>query len=242
MKKFLAIFLALLMVMTVALVSCKKDDKTDEGDDWDNEDYDNIGSGSESGSGSETESGTETGDGTTPAGSWTEVNQTVYVLHPVYLRTAMIDTAKSTIALDIGETLTRVGVHSSERWAKVTYNGETYFVYNFVLSTSPVNFAKVENVETTVINSRTDGTEDTYYLRSTPCLASTTKYNDVLNNSPVSVKKSETTENKLVITGYDAANNCARVTYKGNSYYIVATFLEYYKTGNNAGGGSILPA
>ena len=38
MKKFLAIFLALLMVCTVALVSCKKDEPVnDDGDNWDNE-------------------------------------------------------------------------------------------------------------------------------------------------------------------------------------------------------------
>ena len=250
MKKFLAIFLALLTASAVALTACNKKDKEndDENENWDN-DYTynyNVGTSANTGTGTGLNNDF-TNNNTLATGSWIEKNDTVYVLQDVYLRSEPRANAKTNIALKQNDELKRISVQpgDSPEWAKVTYNEETYYVYAFIVSTSKVNFTAVERIATTVINSESGGNESSYFLRTTPCIASTYKWGDILNNAPLSVKKSDTEGGKLVITGYDAANECARVEYDADGagegaakeYYVYAPCLEYYKNNGGTTGG-----
>ena len=91
-------------------------------------------------------------------------------------------------------------------------------------------FVDVADVATTIVNLSGQGEEQSkHYLRTTPCLASYSKYGDILQNAGPSITKADS-EGKLFITGYDKDNECARVEYDGKEYYVYDQFLEYYKT------------
>lgn len=247
MKKFLAIFLALMMILSVSLVACSEKKKpVDDDENWEGEDtYNPLGTG--------TADTTKDPDDSTPVvsgGTWTDKNDTVYVLQDTYLRSAPQDNAKTSIVLKANDSVTRLSVQSGSnaKWAKVSYENETYYIYEFIVSTSPINFMPVDRIATTVVNTEATG-ESTTYLRSTACVASTQKWGDILQNAPLSVTKSQTA-GKLVITGYDAANQCARVEYDADGdgaglaveYFVYAPQLEYYKnsggSSNNSGGSN----
>ena len=250
MKKFLAILLALATVTTISLTACNKKDKTeDEGDDWDNDFYNSNQDTDDTSDTSDTDEAGNNGEennGGTTSGAWNELAapETVYVLQSVYLRNSAKDNDKSGISLNQDAQLTRTAISSDGKWAKVTYNSATYYIYNFIVSTSKINFATVDRVATTVINNASTG-EDQYYLRTTPCIASASKWGTILNNVGATVKKSDTADGKLVVTGYDAANECARVEYDADgagegqpvTYYIFSPNLELYNTssGGNTG-------
>lgn len=267
MKKILTVFLALITVATVSLTACDtkgSNNNDDDNDDWDNDFYNTSNSGSNTsdtdddsgnngnGSGNGTTNGGSTNGGSsTSSRNWTELTtpETVYALQALELRSSPSENDRSGVKLTMNTSLTRTAIStdSTKQWAKVTYNNNTYYVYNAFVSKNKVTFTDVNNIATFIVNSNPANSknESTAYLRTTPCLASANTYNHLLDNVYASLTKSET-EGKLVITGYDEANQCARVKYYPNGMeqaayekdlYILATLLDYYKTSSGTTGG-----
>ena len=128
MKKFLAIFLALVTVTTISLTACSKDKgKTD--DDFDDTDpfanqYLNNPSVN---TGDSTDTSNASGNNDNlHFGAWVTKNDTVYVCHDTYLRYSTSNGDKSSQVVNFGASLNRIATNGT--WDKVSYNDAEYYV------------------------------------------------------------------------------------------------------------------
>lgn len=139
MKKFLAIFLALIMVLSVCLVACsKKKPSTDDENDWEGEDtYNALGTGDSSSAVTE-----DSDDDNTPStsGEWIDKSDTVYVgINGTNLREGPGKSYKVGTKVNFGTALTRTGTNGT--WDKVTYNGGEYYVDSDLVTTDGNDFS-----------------------------------------------------------------------------------------------------
>ena len=255
MKKFLAIFLVLVMILSVALVACNKKDKDNNDDDDD---------GWSNGGTTSSDVTTPSTDETLPSGSgeknpsssgsivWTDKNDTIYVAHDTYLRTEPLDSAKSGILVKLGDALSRKAA-SNGVWDKVDYDGNTYYIYNYVTvsNKSLVTFDKYdEPIETSIINTDTTGKAPTQTnLRYSPVYDETGN----LNNLGVSgVTKAMTSNGELKILAINQSKTWVLVEYNGKDaqgktvsgeFYCRPAYLEKLQTpaDTTPAGGGIKP-
>ena len=252
MKKFLAIFLALVTVTTIALTACSKDKKND-GDDYDDTDpfANQYLNNSSVNTGDSTDTGMSGNNDNVFYGSWVTKNDTVYVCHPTYLRYSTSNGDKSSQSVDFGASLTRIATNGT--WDKVSYNDSEYYVYSYLVTPNKgdVTFTDItENNVTSVINSDTTGTNPTQLnLRTTPC------YDDDLDNLGASaLTKAMTTAEgvEFKVIGINETKTWAKVYFKGKDargmdidgeFYCRPSYLEYFKTtdGGNSGNGGVNP-
>jgi len=244
MKKFLAIFLALMMILSVSLVACSEKKKpVDDDENWEGEDtYNPLGTG--------TADTTKDPDDSTPVvsgGTWTDKNDTVYICHPTYLRYSDSNGDKSSIEMKVGDALTRIS--TNEKWDKVTYNDQTYYVYSYLTTTQKgeVTFTPITpGVTTSIINKNPVGTEPTKTnLRTTPC------YDEDLDNLGASaLTKAMTSNGELVITGINETKTWVRVTFIGKdarnmdingTFYCRPSYLEYYQESTTPDSPNVQP-
>ena len=252
MKKTLLAILALIAVTTITLTACGKDDpKDDENDDlW--EDYYNDQSQSTTDSSSGTGDVTEgTGTESQPVidlGGWVNKNDTVYILHPTYLRNSATGSATTNITLSMGASVTRTATNGT--WDKVTYNEKTYYVWSYLTTDNrgEVTFKDIEPTATSIINTDTTGTKPSQTnLRTTPC------YDEDLENLGASaLTKAMTTAEGVTfqVTGINESGTWARVYFKGTdargqaiegTFYVRPNYLEYFQTQNPDDTGSVKP-
>ena len=141
MKKTLALILALLMILSVALVSCGGEEEETSGTD----DIFNIPGGDNTTGGDENEENNEGDDAnnTTSAG-YTATNDTVYVCYKAVLRANDKATAEVVDTVEFATALTRVA--KSKKWSEINYNGATAYIANDLIteSKSAVTFKDVE--------------------------------------------------------------------------------------------------
>ena len=152
MKKLLALVLALLMVLSIALVSCgEKPEATEEPTD----DFFNVG-GDETEEGDEPEETDDKGNTTTAAG-YTTTNDTVYVLFDAVLREKDKISSSKVAEVKFGTALTRVA--KSKKWSKVNYNGTDAYVANDLIDEDQkkVTFNKVTEEATAKVAITGDG-------------------------------------------------------------------------------------
>lgn len=219
MKKFLAIFLVLMMVCTVVLVSCKKDtNKDDEGDNWDNEGYDNIDNGSDSSSGSSTGTGTGTdsGNGGASSPAWIDKNDKVYVgIDNTNLREGPGTGYKAAKRVASGTELIRTGTNG--KWDRVKLNDVEYYVDSNLVTADGEDF-KFNNLEDPVNLTLNEGKQ--LNLRSTPFYSDT--YKD--ENLGFSGLKPENVndETPLLKVAVSANGVWYKVEYNSATYYIKA--------------------
>lgn len=224
MKKFLAIFLALMMIMTVALVSCKKNDNTDEdGDNWDNEGYDSIGSGSESGSGSG--SGSESGsDSGTGAGTWIPKEDSVYVgMNSTALRDGPGSSYGKVATVNSGTALTRKETNGT--WDKVVYNDKECYVLHALVASDANDFQfddlAVENrVNLTIAQGKQVNLRTTPFVADVPSDDKAFTFNVGVSGLGSTANPHDAATNPLVKIGVSKSGNWYKVEYKGNTYYI----------------------
>lgn len=140
MKRTLALILALLMILTVALVSCNKETEETEPTD----DFFNAG-GNNNNKGDETEEGDTTDEaGKTTSTGYTAAAGTVYVLFDAVLREDDKTTSDKIAEVKFGTALQRT--EKSKKWSKVTYNGAEAYIANDLITTEQkaVTFKAVE--------------------------------------------------------------------------------------------------
>ena len=256
MKKFLAIFLVLVMVLSISLVACNK--KTEKGDDTDDDDDWGNGGVTTSDTTNESDSTPSGGDDTTADGPshsggtvWYDKNDTIYVAHDTYLRTEPLDSAKSGILVKLGDALTRKA-SSNGVWDKIDYDGNTYYIYTYLTVTnkSLVTFDMFdEPIVTSMINEKKDGEGySTYNLRYSPLYDETGN----LDNLGVSgVTKQMTSNGELKILGVSQSQTWVCVEYNGKDasgkdvsgvFYCRPAHLDYFQEPEDTTGqGGIKP-
>jgi hypothetical protein len=257
MKKTLAIILALIMLLSVALVSCSKEGKETEAptdDFWGNvEDTDPD----------DENNGTETdaqGNQISSSDYHTNANGDVYVLHPVKVREKDKKTSKSTVGtLSFGQKVSRIAMNAT--WSKISFsdNGvvKEGYVYNEILTTDAkaVNVVMLDTpveVEITGLGKDKDGRSISINVRSTPwnCSATECKVADYvninvlpnINNKKYAVidgfkviKLGATEDGKWVRVKYDVTFEGKTVTEWG---FVSATYI---KTDGSSAGDAVNP-
>ena len=150
MKKLICLLLALLMITSVSLVACKKDDEPD--DDYN----DDLLFGSTTAS---TEAPTTAPETTEPT-SWefTDVDEMVYVKNclKVNFRKTPSTSSKDNIAgaLDFGDEKTYKRVKFNEVWSGLEIDGEIYYVNTSYLTTDD-GFVVFEDADKTIYANNT---------------------------------------------------------------------------------------
>ncbi len=139
MKKTLALILALLMILSVALVSCgdkKKETEESTEDPW------NYG-GDEPGN-NEGEDGSDNNGNSTISGTYEPAAGKIYVCYKAVLRETDKITSDEIATVEFGTALDRT--EKNKKWSKVTYNGTTAYIANDLISESQsaVTFNDVE--------------------------------------------------------------------------------------------------
>ena len=138
MKKVLAIFLALVIIMSVALVACgKKDSKTSNNDDENGEEF--VVKSNDS----ETTTDTNDTDGGKKNNVWEAANYTVYAMaNGLNIRSAASTTGTKLGTANIGDSFT--ASEKNDEWYKITYYVTTaYISIEFV--TAVANEAQFNN-------------------------------------------------------------------------------------------------
>lgn len=242
MKKFLAIFLALMMVCTVALVSCKKDTTDDEGDNWDNEGYDNIDNSSDSSTGSDSGTGTDTGSGNGASGNaWIDKNDTVYTgMAQTNLREGPGSGYKVGKVVAAGTALSRTGTNGS--WDKVKYQDVEYYVVSDLVTTDGKDFSFGADLAEPVSLTIKEGCQ--INLRATPFYSESYKDDNVAKSGLASTSIS--TEKPLLKVAVSESGEWYKVTYDGGTYYLAASSVSSgyvidpsATVGGNGGGTAI---
>lgn len=210
MKKILAIFLALIMIMSVALVACSKDKGTTGGssveDDDDNEFVAQRGTET-----SDTEKATTKG--------WTAANYTVYSMaEGLNVRGEDSTTAAKLGSLKLGEAV--VATETNGKWYKITYNGAVAYVSCEYVSASANEATFTNDATPTTLTLAAGHTDDMVNLRVDPVYAEDTlgiTYNDKDHKGGTLTKVGQNAEGNWYIVEYDADGEGAGAPVK---YYL----------------------
>lgn len=177
MKKLLALLLALMMVLTLTLVSCNKDKgNEDSSDDLDFNFEDPTNKPTdENGSEKPTD---ENGNKETDASDFTATSGKAYILHPVKVReTAKLSSKASVGVAAWGAEVDRLETNGT--WTKIKFKDSTTgtektgYVLDEILTgdKKQVTLVKLETpVDATIsgLGTKTDGTPYTLNVRTTP--------------------------------------------------------------------------
>ena len=177
MKKLLALLLALMMVLTLTLVSCNKDKgNEDSSDDLDFNFEDPTNKPTdENGSEKPTD---ENGNKETDASDFTATSGKAYILHPVKVReTAKLSSKASVGVAAWGAEVDRLETNGT--WTKIKFKDSTTgtektgYVLDEILTgdKKQVTLVKLETPVDATINglgTKTDGTPYTLNVRTTP--------------------------------------------------------------------------
>lgn len=147
MKKTIAIILALLMMLSVAFVSCSEKEPKDT-DDTTDDFWDNVGETDDKKS---SETGDETdknGNNVTTNSTFVTVNDTVYVLYNAVIRETAKTSGKQVATAVFGTQLPRVEKNS--KWSKVKVGDVEGYIANDLITTNSgtVTFTKLETPAT----------------------------------------------------------------------------------------------
>ena len=183
MKKILCILLALLMIASIALVACDKDEEPITDDDFDL-DLDNTPT--------DTTDATTTEAVTTEPVSYefTDVDETVYVKNciQVNLRSTPTASTKDNIkgSLSFGDEKTYKRVKYNEVWSGLEIDGQIYYVNTEFLTTND-GFVVFEDVQKTIYAVNTKTHHGTKIYNFTDTDADGAVYTSVKHNTPLQV-------------------------------------------------------
>lgn len=222
MKKTLALILALLMILSITLVSCGDKEKQSQSSSTD--DIWNYGGDENNDNSGEEGENNQNGGNQTSTNTYEEINQTMYVLHPVKVRGIDKKTTQNTVGtLDFGDSVTVTGKNST--WYRVKLaNGTIGYVYDDVL-TSSADAVTVKLLDTPIeveiynLGKNDKGEAISLNVRSTPwnCSASACDVADYVNINVlanISNKKYTVTDGfKVIKLGATADGNWIRIKY-----------------------------
>ena len=219
MKKTLAILLALIMILSVALVSCNnKKPSSSIGDDDPDNDFVAQSKATDTGD----DSNTSNTDNAALGAEFVEFTstKTLWVMSDVYLRSEPSTSSSSKIGVETGTEL--VADAKNDSWFRITYNGETRYVSaDYVTETqSEAVFTKFENdsdrFTLTIKSSGVSTSPNQINLRSAPVFDST--------RSTKTVKETEVTaSNPLTVIGKNGNSSWYIVLFNGTEYYLAIT-------------------
>lgn len=232
MKKILAIFLALVMILSVALVACSKDKATTSGDGDGGDDDDDVFMAQNS---KDNKDSDEESDKVTN-GEWTSLtNTTVYAMCTLRLRTE--DSKSATVAKTVEAMTALSAVAKSDSWYKVNYEGQDLYVMaDYVgLSLAEATFTNLpEDERFNVTVKAHEGNNNPYEinLRQLPTFDTEV--------TKTSVKKTDTDTNPMIVYAKNGTGTWYYVSYKGSMYYLAITsktkpYLDGIATGDGNG-------
>ncbi len=216
MKKTLAAILALLMLSSVALVACKKDDKPNNDDGNNDPDGEFVQKDPSSDSTSDTGTGTDTTD-TIKKDEFESVSKTVYVMSDVNLRSEP-SSKQSAIVTSVATATELTVTAKNDDWYKITYNGETMYVVKDYVTDNKDNtvftaIAEDDPLKTLTLVTNSDDTSPQVNIRKVPVV-----YDDV---SFVTIdNKKVTAEKPLEILAKNTSGTWYKVKYDGSEYYL----------------------
>ncbi len=233
MKKLIALFLAILMIASIALVSCnnKKGTTGNNGDGGaDTEDNgglvipDNFGSSNTTGTNADSTEASDNQEGNnnnnqTPSASFVDVATqfSVYTYVSTQLRSSANMKASEVITVDAATQLTVIA--KNETWYKVKSGAdEGYVPQDFVTSnkadTEFDDFATAEEYKTIQIKGDADNVNKVN-IRQYPIVS------DYLTNAAVkTLSYAETSNGELLMIGKNASGNWYKVSYDNGVYYL----------------------
>lgn len=235
MKKLLALFLAILMIATVALVSCNNNKGTTGNNNDDEAETtpedngglvipDNIQSSETTGDDSES---TETSDkpaNNDPNGGFEDVTQfSVYTYTKTKIRSSAKISANVVTTVEPSSTLVVVAKRDTEgnQWYKVKYGtSEGYVPQDFVtLNKDDTTFTELDEADqkTIKIKANTDSSSDPYKvnIRQYPIVSDYLTEQEV-----VTLTSAETANGELVKIGESTSGLWYKVAYNGKTFYL----------------------
>jgi len=228
MKKTLAIFLALIMILSVALVACKS--KTTSSNTNEEEESNEFVAQNKNDT-SDTSDGTD--DETGKTGVWVAANYTIYAMgNGVNIRAEANTGATKLGSVNIGDSLT--ATETNGEWYKINYNNATAYIKGVFVTTNQ-NESIFEDCEPTTLKIKEQIVDEKATEPTKKYAAITLRTDPVFTDSATATKHvliySDTANEELVKVGQNKAGNCYKVTYKGGTYYIgggTFKFLEGY--------------
>ena len=214
MKKILAIFLALITILSITLVACNEKAVTTPNNDNDDDNDFVIQS-------KNTTDSSDTGDtNDVPDGDWTPVSYQIYAMTKINLRA---EDSKSSTSIGTVEAATALtAVAKSEKWYKISYNNQDAYVSaDYVTETVAeatfTTLADADQFEVKVKQHNTQNNENAYQvnLRAYPSFDT--------DLATTSVTKADTDTNPMTVIAKNGTGSWYKVTYKGSEYYLAIT-------------------
>ncbi|MBR4012721.1 MAG: SH3 domain-containing protein [Clostridia bacterium] len=219
MKKTLAIFLALIMILSVALVACKS--KTTSSNTNEEEESNEFVLQNKNDTSDTTDTSTDTDDKgeSTVFVDFTSTKK-LWVMSDVNLRSEpKMDSGVNKVGVEAGTELEASAKNND--WYKITYNGETRYVsVDYVTENkADTQFIISENEAdwfTLTIKASGVSTPNKINLRSKPVFADDVTYKTV-------TEEDVTTTNPLTVVGKNESGNWYIVTFKDEVYFLAIT-------------------
>lgn len=228
MKKFLALFLVLIMMLSVALVACSDDTTTTDGGNQGGVEEDDDGFVSKKPN-TDTNDTDDTGDTGNNGGNnggdngdWESANYNVYAMCKINIRAeaSKSSTLKGTVEAKTALTAVEKSTDEDDCWYKVTYNNETCYVdADFVTTNSAeANFTNLEESAYFNVTVKAHGTNENPYtvnLRKLPTFDA--------DETTTVVTKEKTDTKPMKVIGMNDTKNWYIVEYDGETYYLAVT-------------------
>lgn len=238
MKKLLAVFLALMMILSVSLMACSDKNEKDPSKEEEEEDF----VPSKETTGTTTANEEEDPEGTqAPVTSWTGKTGTVYVCaQNTNIRAAASKEAVRFGSVGIGYTINYTDYNGE--WYKFTYNGKDAYISAAFTDNQKNNttfVAPTTVAENSVIHIKTSVKSLT--LRTDPCMENST-------NIVKGYLDSTCTENgEMTILQISDSGLWVKVQFKGKdlagnshdgTFYCGASYIQELSSSNNGEGGN----
>ena len=233
MKKLIALLLAILMIASLALVSCKNNkgttgDSGNKGADTEDDgglvipegfgSSNTTGTGTDSAQTSDTE-GNQGGNNQVPATSFVDVaNQfSVYTYTSTKLRASAMMKANEVVTVNASEELKVIA--QNDDWYKVRYGSdEGYVIKDFVTTNKDdtvfTDYATEEDYKTVQIKGDANNINKVN-IRQYPIVA-----DEYLVQSVKTLTYAETSNGELLVIGQNATGRWFKVSYQGSVYYL----------------------
>lgn len=235
MKKILAIFLALVTIMSVALVACDKNNGGTTGGNSNDDDDDDIFV--TQGNNKDTDTGAKDSDTKDTSGGWKTINQTIYVadLIGVTIRKEASASSVQVGSAKFSESLMAIAYNADTDWYKISYtsskadNNEAYVKGEWF--TEDKGDLEFENCNE-VLKVAKDKKVAAY---KSPCFSNSDVNRFYLNG--VGFLAKDTANGELVKTGVSKSGALWKVSYNGTTYYIGRGTFENFEGYANNGSG-----
>ncbi len=226
MKKFLALFLVLVLAFSCVLISCNKD--KDETSDDDDDESDFVGINTQATT-TLAPGATTTAPSNIPAEqlTWTDNNDTIYIaVGQVNVRSdTVVNDSTYRATAKFGESYTRVKV--SESWSLINFNGSQLYVSNDCITTETGSILFTDMADTTVYVTA----ENSLNLRQWTDASGSDNIGATVFNG-----------DEIVQTGVSQNGRWARISYKGAVLYCSTAFISTTAPSASTTASPIIPA